>query len=108
MLLGRLRTAGGRDLVAGMSDLATLVASTRALVTGARDIIAITRELAPAAGKNARQSSAFARNGHQPAFATNGHQLPADYAEQWWRSALVPAGLLAGSFVAHAVPAYLK
>lgn len=100
MLRGRLRTSGKRDLVAGVNDLATLVGSALALVTSAREIVAVTRDLRPARSKN----------GHQPdaAFPLNGRQPPADFAEQWWRSAMAPASLIAGTFVAHAVPAYLK
>jgi len=60
----------------------------------------------PPAAMNGHQPPAM--NGHLPVVALNGHQPPADFAERWWRSALVPAGLLAGSFVAQAVPAYLK
>lgn len=127
MLLGRLRTAGARDFITGARDLATLVTGARDLVTGTRDLIAVTRDLAtvtwdlvPADAKNGhRPPRAGARNGYErpPAGAEHGHRPPpagaeqeqADvpvYAEEWWRSALVPAGLLAGAFLVYGLPRY--
>lgn len=98
MLLGGLRTAGARDFVASANDLATLVSSARDLIASARDIVAITRDLV----------SAYTKNGHDPpaAFAVKGHEPSADFTEEWWRSALVPASLVAGAFVVHAMPPY--
>lgn len=116
MLLGRLRTvltgpqagprsAGTRDFVAGIGDLATLVITARNLVTGARELIAGAQEIIALTRSLA---SGSAKNGHQPPapVAANSHQDTADAPEVWWRSALVPASLVAGAFVVHTFPAY--